>query len=229
MTNDATPKHIAFIMDGNGRWAKKRLLPRQAGHREGAKTFRKVTDYCKDAGVNCATFYAFSTENWQRSPDEVNALMKLFGEYLDEIERDDRKDARLIFLGDISSLPGDLPRRAADSMRRTARYHESCGFTLAVAVNYGARQEIARAAEQFRHSSDPAASLEQFLYTAQNGLPPLDLIIRTGGEHRLSNFMLWQAAYAELLFLDTLWPDFSERDFSAALLDFSNRQRRFGK
>ena len=228
MDEKIIPRHIGIIMDGNGRWAKKRLLPRSAGHIQGAKAFRRCLRYCSSAGIECVTFYAFSTENWKRPQEEVNALMKLFSDYLDEgLEMDD-DDVVMRFIGDMtpfdSSLRQKMERMAAD----TAGNH---GTVCNIAVNYGGRDDILHAVKRLMKDGADANSLTEDsiganLYTA--GLPDVDLIIRPSGEQRISNFMIWQAAYAEYVFMDVLWPDFTEKDLDAALEEYSRRNRRFG-
>jgi undecaprenyl diphosphate synthase len=219
------PRHVGFIMDGNGRWAKKRLLPRSVGHREGAKVFRRVSELCRDIGIECATFYAFSTENRSRPKDEVDGLVRLFDEYLDEIKKSTAdKNERVIFLGDLTFFGEGIQAKADDITRET---QANTGFTCAVAVNYGGHDEIIRAVKRLNASGDPPENLPKYLYTAD--LPDVDLIIRTAGEQRLSNFLTWQSAYAELYFSDTLWPDFSRKDLLLALQSYAGRQRKFGK
>jgi undecaprenyl diphosphate synthase len=219
------PRHVGFIMDGNGRWAKKRLLPRSMGHREGARVFRRVSELCRDMGIECATFYAFSTENRSRPRDEVEGLIRLFDEYLDEIKQSVAgKNERVVFLGDLSFFGEGIQAKAADI---TSETRDNTGFTCAVAVNYGGQDEIIRAVNLLIRKGDRPENLPKYLYTAD--LPELDLIIRTAGEQRLSNFLTWQSAYAELYFSGTLWPDFSPDDLHAALSAFAERKRKFGK
>lgn len=220
-------RHIAFIMDGNGRWAKKRGLPRSAGHAAGAKTFREIVNYCGDIGIECVTVYAFSTENWGRPADEVSSIMKLLGKYLGECEASaDKYNIRMRFLGDLSRLDDDLRRRAEALEKRTANNR----LCLNIALNYGGRDELVHAfnrlAEEGR-CNITAADIEGALYTA--GLPDPDLIVRTGGEMRLSNFLMWQSAYAEYYSTDVLWPDMKPRDVDLAVEEFHKRKRRFGK
>lgn len=226
------PKHIAFIMDGNGRWAKKRGLPRSAGHVEGAKTFKKIVRYCKDIGIENITFYAFSTENWKRPDEEVSAIMNLMREYLVEVRKHITENTRLIVLGDKSAFSPDLKRGFEEIEYDSKDFKE---MTLNMAINYGSRHEITNAvralAKQVQEGSlDPdditEETISQALYTKE--LPDVDLMIRPSGEYRISNFLLWQSAYAELYFCDTLWPDFSPKDVDAALLEYAKRNRRFG-
>ena len=227
------PRHVAIIMDGNGRWAKKRHLPRIAGHRQGVEAVRRVARAARALGIEALTLYAFSSENWRRPEDEVRDLMGLLRVFirsdLDELVRD---NVRLRIIGDYRRLSGDLVHLIDDAIARTA---PNTGPILAIALNYGAQAEIAmvarRLAERARDGLlDPAtineAMFEQELDTAD--LPPLDLLIRTSGEVRLSNFLLWQAAYAELLFVDTLWPEFAGATLAHAIAAFGQRQRRFG-
>ena len=221
-------KHIAFIMDGNGRWAKKRGLPREYGHRKGAETFKKVVEYCGELGINATTFYVFSTENWKRPQKEVDALMKLLDEYLDEckdnlLKKDD--GIRFVFIGDKSPFSEDLRKKMLTLEEMTAGNSR----IVNLAINYGGRDEIVHAfnaliAEGKRKISED--DISSSVYTAES--PQLDMIVRTGGDIRISNFLLWQAAYAELYFTDTLWPDFSKKDIDKAIKAFNGRNRRFG-
>lgn len=221
-------KHIAFIMDGNGRWAKKRGMPREYGHKAGAKTFERVLDRCNERGIQAATFYVFSTENWKRSEREVNALMKLLEDYLSECEkqiRDDKRNIRFIFLGDKTPFYPHLRRKMEDIEKISA--HNTRIVNLA--INYGGRSELtyafnALAKEEKKQITEE--DISRSLYTKES--PELDMIVRTGGDLRISNFLLWQAAYAELYFTDKLWPDFSAEDVDEVIEDFKRRQRRFG-
>ncbi len=226
------PVHIGFIMDGNGRWAVKRGLPRKMGHREGAKAFRKIARYCKDIGIKYITFYAFSTENWKRPKEEIDEIMRLFGEYLNEAE-DFRKDkTRLLFLGDKSAFDEKLRNRMTELEEASAEFDE---MTLMLAMNYGGRDEIVRAAEraaemvlnkEIKPSDIDEKLLGSLMYTG--GIPDADLIIRPSGEKRISNFLTWQSAYSELYFTDVLWPDFTSKELDKALEDYASRSRRFG-
>jgi undecaprenyl diphosphate synthase len=227
------PRHVAIIMDGNGRWAKARGLPRAAGHRQGAEAARKVLRAAGEAGVECLTLYAFSSENWQRPQDEINDLMGLLRFYISrELQALHREGVRLRILGNHKAFQADVATMIDQAVARTA---DNDKMTLAIALNYGARAELAQAARriadlvasgQMAPDEVDEAALEASLETA--GLPPLDLLIRTSGERRLSNFLLWQAAYAELLFVQTLWPDFDGDALRAALADYAGRERRFG-
>lgn len=226
------PQHIGFIMDGNGRWAKKRGLPRTFGHTEGAKTFRKIVRYCKDIGIPYISFYAFSTENWKRPKDEINAIMNLFREYIIDVRNYLSENTRMIFLGDISALDEDLQQKIRDLEYDTKDYKE---MTLMMAVNYGGRDEITHATRQIAEkvksgeleiSDITENTVNDFLYTRE--APDVDLIIRPSGELRLSNFLIWQSAYAEYYFTDVLWPDFTPKELDKALIEFSKRGRRFG-
>ncbi|WP_409530255.1 polyprenyl diphosphate synthase [Sphingomonas sp.] len=220
-------------MDGNGRWAKKRLLPRVAGHRQGVEAVRRVARAARTLGIEVLTLYAFSSENWRRPEEEVGALMGLLRQFLErELDEIVSDGVKLRVIGDWRQLSPDLVAMIDAAIARTAG---NTGPTLVLALNYGAQAELLaaarRLAEQARNGMlDPGAidetRFESELETA--GLPPLDLMIRTSGEQRLSNFLLWQAAYAELLFVDTLWPDFDERALADALAQFGRRQRRFG-
>ena len=236
MQQDATPllpRHIGIIMDGNGRWAKRRSLPRSAGHRQGARTFRTISRYCRDIGIEYLTVYAFSTENWKRPQEEIDAIMNLLRDYLDELERhSDEDEGVLRFIGDTAPLAEDLRLRIDEVQARTAGRP---GITVNIALNYGGRAEIVRVVQRAAElavsgeiSPDAVdeALVDSLLYTA--GQPPVDLIIRPSGEQRLSNFMLWQGAYAELVFMDVLWPDFAPADLDRALEEYQRRSRRFG-
>ncbi|MCD7810424.1 MAG: di-trans,poly-cis-decaprenylcistransferase [Ruminococcus sp.] len=226
------PQHVGFIMDGNGRWAKKRGLPRSFGHREGAKNFKKIVRYCKDIGLQNISFYAFSTENWQRPKDEVDTIMELFREYIVDVRNFLSENTRMIFLGDKSVFDDDLREKMIRLEEDTAHYTE---MTLLMAVNYGGRDEIAHAARILAQKAkdgeiDPKditeESVADCLYT--KGVPDVDLVIRPSGELRLSNYLIWQCAYAEYYFTDVLWPDFSPEDLNKALIDYDGRSRRFG-
>ena len=220
------PRHIGFIMDGNGRWAKKRGMPREYGHRFGAETFRRVMEYCGDIGVEAATFYVFSTENWKRPQKEVDSIMKLLNKYLDECEeRVMKNNVRFVFLGDKGVFPEDMRAKMID-IEEKSKNNKSI---INLALNYGGRDEIAMAVNKLisegkTHVSE--ADISAAVYTSAS--PELDLVIRTGGDMRISNFLLWQSAYAELYFTDTLWPDFSTADVDAAINNFMSRKRRFG-
>lgn len=227
------PRHVAIIMDGNGRWAGKRHLPRVAGHREGVEAVRRVTRAARDLGVEVLTLYAFSSENWRRPEDEIRDLMGLLRrfirEHLDEIAAD---NIRLKVIGDQSRFPADVQAMVADAVARCA---VNSGPMLVIALGYGARAEIGdavrRLAERARNGLlDPAAIDEAMIdgELATAGLPPLDLLIRTSGEQRLSNFLLWQVAYAELIFTDVLWPDFDAGELRRCIDEFGRRERRFG-
>lgn len=227
------PRHLGIIMDGNGRWAKKRGLPRTAGHTVGAANFKTITRYCASIGIEYLTVYAFSTENWKRPAEEVSALMKLFHQYLEEALRDFLdENIKVRFIGDTSVFPQELQTL----IRETEEVSKNrTGMVLNIAMNYGGRSEIARAARLLaekvqRGEISPEEITEQAisdsLYTA--GQPDPDLIIRPSGEQRTSNFLLWQSAYAEYIICDILWPDFKPQDLEDALDEFSRRQRRFG-
>lgn len=226
------PVHIGFIMDGNGRWAKKRGLPRTMGHKEGANTFRKIARYCKDIGIKYITFYAFSTENWKRPADEVKAIMNLFEQYLDEVEDYCNENTRLLFLGDKSAFSQKMQDRMVYLEKKSASFD---GMTLMLAMNYGGRADIVHSVKQiadmlekkFIKSTDINEELiSSLLYTG--GIPDPDLIIRPSGEIRLSNFLTWQSAYSELYFTNVLWPDFTKKDLDKALEEYDFRVRRFG-
>lgn len=226
------PEHIAFIMDGNGRWAKKRALPRKFGHREGAKTFKKITRYCKDIGIKNVSFYAFSTENWKRPKDEVDAIIELFREYIIDVRNYIGEDVRVLFLGDKTIFDDDLQKKMNDLEEDTKDRRE---MTMLLAINYGGRDDIVHAAKILAKkvkdgeigTDDITENMfQQYLYTLD--IPDVDLMIRPSGEQRISNFLIWQSAYAEFYFTDILWPDFSTNDLNTAIAEFANRSRRFG-
>lgn len=227
----AVPKHIAIIMDGNGRWAKKRGLPRTAGHSAGAETFRKIARYCRDIGVEYLTVYAFSTENWKRSQDEVAALMGLLKKYLLEaIERMEEEHTKLYVMGDLSRLSPELQALSDQALKTAERVS---GMQVNVCFNYGGRDEIIRAAQKYAmdYAAGKATDLTEALFSSyldSAGIPDPDIVIRPGGEQRSSNFLPWQSAYAEYWFTDTLWPDFSPKDIDAAIDALNRRERRFG-
>ncbi|MCA3256226.1 MAG: isoprenyl transferase [Alphaproteobacteria bacterium] len=220
------PRHVAIIMDGNGRWAKKRFLPRIAGHRAGVEAVRRTVETAPDLGIEVLTLYAFSSENWKRPADEVNDLMGLLKRYLQsEIDELDRNGVRIRYIGDPERLSADVRLLLDTSVARTAGNGK---LTLVLALNYGSQDEIARAVRRLvADGVEPTIeAIEARLDTAD--LPPPDLIIRTSGEQRLSNFLMWQAAYAELIFTDDLWPDFDRAAFERAIAEYGRRERRFG-
>lgn len=226
------PAHIAIIMDGNGRWAKQRGLPRNAGHKQGAKVFQNICDYCRKIGVKYVTAYAFSTENWKRPQNEVDAIMELLRSYLKETSKQTRKDARLLFLGDRTPLADDLQRLMENAERESA---DNTGITICIALNYGGRAEIVNSARELARMAaqgklDPdsidESLFESHLYTGE--IPDPDLLIRPSGELRLSNFLLWQLAYTEFVFQDVLWPDFTTAHLDQAIAQYAKRNRRFG-
>lgn len=229
------PRHIAIIMDGNGRWAKRRGLPRTAGHKVGAETFRKIAYYCKDIGVEFLTVYAFSTENWKRSVEEVGVIMSLLERYLHELLTLMARDHfRLRFFGDLTALPPKLEKLAYHTFEVSeALPKEYCQVNIC--LNYGGRDELLRAARRFAADCQSGARNPQDLdetlfssYLDSAGVPDPELIIRPSGELRLSNFLLWQGAYSEFYFTDTLWPDFSPEDIDKAIAAYAKRNRRFG-
>ena len=234
-TPDALPKprHVAIIMDGNGRWAKARFLPRIAGHRQGVEAVRRVSRAARALGIEVLTLYAFSSENWRRPAEEVTDLMGLLRHFLaSELDELVSEGVRLQVIGGWRQLAPDLVAMIEGAIARTV---DNPGPTLVIALNYGGQAEIVAAARQLAEraqsgSLDPAAIDETVFNDAleTHGLPPLDLLIRTSGEQRLSNFLLWQAAYAELLFVDTLWPDFDAETLAQAVEQYGRRQRRFG-
>ena len=230
--NLPVPRHIAIIMDGNGRWAKKRGLPRNAGHAAGAESFRRIANYCRTLGVEFLTVYAFSTENWKRSEEEVSGIMKLLGAYLREALADMEKNrVRFKFFGDLSRLSPELRKLCLDAESRSADYDVQVNFCL----NYGGRDEIVKAASAFAKDVQagtyaPEDLTEELLsgYLYSKDVPDPELIIRPSGEQRTSNFLLWQSAYSEYVFMDVLWPDFGPDDLDKAIEEFNRRNRRFG-
>lgn len=226
------PEHIGFIMDGNGRWAKRKGLPRSFGHREGAKNFKKIVRYCKDIGIKNISFYAFSTENWKRPQEEIDVIMDLFREYIVDVRKHLSENTRMIFLGDKSVFDEDLREKMIKLEEDTKHYTE---MNLMMAVNYGGRDELAYAARQLAQKVKGGEinpedidenAIDSHLYT--KGIPDVDLIIRPSGELRLSNFLIWQSAYAEYYFTEIMWPDFTPKELDKALIEFANRGRRFG-
>ncbi|MBX7502351.1 di-trans,poly-cis-decaprenylcistransferase [Qipengyuania sp. YG27] len=223
-TEGQQARHVAIIMDGNGRWAKRRHLPRVMGHRKGVEAVRELVRSLKDTSIECLTLYAFSSENWKRPEEEVDDLMNLMRKFIkSDLPEFIANDVKLHILGDWRSLASDIVDMLEDALERTS----TGSRTLAVALNYGAQAEITQAARKAAAEGEiTEEAIERHLFSAP--LPPLDLLIRTSGEVRLSNFLLWQAAYAEMLFLDVLWPDFTPDHLKRALADFAERERRFG-
>ena len=227
------PEHIAIIMDGNGRWAKQRGLPRTAGHKAGGEAFRRIANYCRTLGVKYLTVYAFSTENWKRSAEEVAGIMKLLARYLEEALRDMEKNAVTFrFFGDLSKLSPELQKLCRQAEERSSQYHE---VQVNFCLNYGGRDEIVHAAKAFARDVAEGkcqpedlteAKLSSYLYSAD--VPDPELIIRPSGEKRISNFLLWQSAYSEFVFMNVLWPDFSPADLDEAIEEYHRRNRRFG-
>lgn len=232
MSATAGPRHVAIIMDGNGRWAKARGLPRVMGHREGVKALKRTVEAAPRFGIECLTVFGFSTENWSRPAAEVSELMGLVRNYLSsDLDRMERAGVRLRVLGRRVGLPEDIEAIITRAEARTAHNHQ---FLLQVAFNYGGRADIVAAARRYAEklaSGDPAAQLDEAEFAqglSSAGAPDVDLIIRTSGEQRLSNFLLWEAAYAEFVFQDTLWPDYGEAALGEAVDSFRRRERRFG-
>ena len=230
--NSAEGLSIGIIMDGNGRWAQKRGLPRTAGHKRGADVFDAITRHARDVGVRAISYYAFSTENWVRPKEEIDAIMDLFGQFLRRLYKYRKEDNRVVFMGDRSPLLPEY-RQMMDEIESETK--DNTGMILNMAINYGAQQELTFATQKLAAKvaagtllSDAITPemMQEELFT--RGQPMLDLLIRTSGEMRVSNFMLWQAAYAELLFTPVLWPDFTSKDFDAAVAEFHGRSRRFG-
>ena len=227
------PTHIAIVMDGNGRWAKKRGMPRQAGHKVGAEAFRTIANYAKSIGLKYLTVYAFSTENWKRPEEEVNAIMDLLEKYLREAIRDMEKNrVRFCFFGDLSRLSPQLQKEAQEAVERSAKYE---GVQVNFCLNYGGRAEVVRAAQRFAQECAEGkrkpeelteAMLSDLMYS--QGVPDPELVIRPGGELRTSNFLLWQSAYAEYYFTDVLWPEFGPEELEKAIAAYNSRKRRFG-
>ena len=233
VTKRDVPRHIAIIMDGNGRWAKNRGLPRTAGHKAGGETFRRIANYCRTIGVEYLTVYAFSTENWKRSEEEVSGIMRLLERYLIEALRDMEKNGvRFRFFGDLSRLSPKLKKLCEDAQSRSAGYNE---VQVNFCLNYGGRDEIIRAAKAFaadvaagKRSADTLTEFEFESYLDSAGVPDPELVIRPSGEQRSSNFLNWQSAYSEFVFMDVLWPDFMPEHLEQAIEEFYRRNRRFG-
>ena len=233
-THNYVPRHIGIVMDGNGRWAKARHRPRSFGHNAGRKAVREVVEGCIRHGVEALTLFAFSSENWQRPPDEVGALLDLFMRALDkEVDELDENNVRLRFIGELSAFDKTLQNRMIDSAKRTA---DNTKLHLNIAVNYGGRWDIVqatrKAAMAVARGDLAVEAIDEAAFdrwTSLGETPPLDLFIRTGGDHRISNFLLWQLAYAELYFTETLWPDFIQASLQLAINDFARRERRFGR
>lgn len=227
------PRHIAIIMDGNGRWAKNRGLPRTAGHKAGAEAFRRIANYCRSIGVKYLTVYAFSTENWKRSTEEVSGIMKLLGAYLKEAIRDMEKNHVCFrFFGDLSRLSPDLRKLCVDAQSRSSQYHE---VQVNFCLNYGGRDEIVRGIRAFAEDvaagrRAPGDITEELFssYLDSAGVPDPELVIRPSGELRTSNFLPWQTVYSEFVFMNVLWPDFGPEDLDEAIAQYHRRNRRFG-
>ncbi len=232
MGNITIPKHIGIIMDGNGRWAKKRLLPRNMGHKKGAEVFKDITRYCNELGLEAVTFYAFSTENWKRPQEEIDGLMKLFKQYLIDAFDYEKENNKVVFLGDKSAFNQELRDLMVEIEEKTA---DRTGMILNLALNYGSRSEIVHACKEIAEevkdgklSSDDINEeiFASHLYTKNQ--PDPDFILRPSGEKRISNFLLWQCAYSEFIYMDVLWPDFTRKDLDEAIAEFNKRNRRFG-
>ena len=232
MGNITIPKHIGIIMDGNGRWAKKRLLPRNMGHKKGAEVFKDITRYCNELGLEAVTFYAFSTENWKRPQEEIDGLMKLFKQHLIDAFDYEKENNKVVFLGDKSAFNQELRDLMVEIEEKTA---DRTGMILNLALNYGSRSEIVHACKEIAEevkdgklSSDDINEeiFASHLYTKNQ--PDPDFILRPSGEKRISNFLLWQCAYSEFIYMDVLWPDFTRKDLDEAIAEFNKRNRRFG-
>ena len=223
---DERLSHIAFIMDGNGRWAQKRGMPRSYGHSVGAETFYRIAEYCRKIGIHCMTVYAFSTENWKRPPEEVQTIMRILADYINKCaDKADEQAIHVRFIGNLTVFPKDLQEKMEALDRQTAKNP----FCLNIAMNYGGREELVHACAALVSEGKTditEADISANLYTAN--CPDPDLVVRTGGDTRISNFLLWQSAYAEYYFTDVLWPDFSTEDVDAAIAAFYSRHRRFG-
>lgn len=227
------PNHIAIIMDGNGRWAKQRGLPRTAGHSAGAESFRRIANYCRTLGVKYLTVYAFSTENWKRSEEEVGGIMKLLGAYLKEALRDMEKNhVRFCFFGDLSRLSPELRKLCVEAQSKSSDYHE---VQVNFCLNYGGRDEIVRAVRAYAADvaagklSADALTEDMFSdYLDSAGVPDPELVIRPSGELRTSNFLPWQTVYSEFVYMNVLWPDFGPKDLDLAIEEYNRRNRRFG-
>ncbi len=230
MTSNKTPEHLAIIMDGNGRWAQQRNKKRTFGHKAGVEKTREIVEVCAEKGIQSLTLFAFSSENWARPEEEVSYLMELFILALKrEVKMLNKNNARLKFIGNIAGFSSKLQKSIADAQAQTSG---NDGLQLNIAANYGGRWDIVNAANQACINLAPGELLSEELLGAQlttKDLPPLDLMIRTGGEKRISNFLIWQVAYAELYFSDKLWPDFDSIELDKALTEYSDRQRRYGK
>jgi len=232
MDNITIPKHIGIIMDGNGRWAKKRMLPRNMGHKKGAEVFKDIARYCDDLGMKAVTFYAFSTENWKRPQDEIDGLMKLFKQYLIDAFDYEKDNNRIILLGDNEVFNEELRNLMLEIEEKTA---DRDGMIINLALNYGSRSEIVMACKEIANkvkSGEISADeideqmISDSLYTKNQ--PDPDFILRPSGEKRISNFLLWQCAYSEFIYMDVLWPDFTRKDLDLAIEEFNKRNRRFG-
>ncbi len=229
--NNKVPNHIAIIMDGNGRYAKKRFIPKKLGHKEGAETLRKIVEYSMELGVNTITAYAFSTENWKRSPEEVSDIMNLLREYISKFQKEAlKKNVKVVVIGDLSKLDDDLQKNIDNLMNSTK---DKNGLTLNLAINYGGRDEILRTTKKivkdFKDKDLDELTedvFESYLDTAHCENP--DLLIRTSNEYRISNFLLWQLAYAEFYYTEKLWPEFNKKDLDFAIEEYNKRNRRFG-
>jgi undecaprenyl diphosphate synthase len=230
---ECLPEHVAVIMDGNGRWAKSRGMPRTMGHKQGAQSLRNILNACRSRKIRYLTIYAFSSENWKRSHEEVSDLMQLLKHYLEhELKTMHENKVRMRFIGDLSLLSDDIRNSVKNASQATAHYTD---FNLTIALSYGSRQELVRSmrtlAQRVKEGDIAVEDITEEMITSTldtAGIPEPDLLIRTGGEHRLSNFLLWQSAYTELYFTSVLWPDFDDAHFGAALEDYAKRERRYG-
>lgn len=225
MSDTQKLQHIAFIMDGNRRWAKERMMPKALGHSEGAKTLRKIAKAVRERGIPYMTVYALSTENLKRSQEELDHLFMLFGKLVDEFDDLVKQDVRIKILGDMTRLPEDLAKKLKQLEENT---QQNKTMTLSLAIAYGGRDEIVRAV---REMEDPKNATEESLeaHLDMNDIPDVDVIVRTGGHHRLSNFLMWKSAYAELIFTDTYWPAFDEKELDDVLIWYAEQMRNFGK
>lgn len=226
------PHHIGIIMDGNGRWAKKRGIPRSIGHKKGAEVFRKIVRHCNKLGIKYLTVYAFSTENWKRPQKEINGIIAILREYLNDAENYKKENVRTKFIGDLTAFDENIRKKISECEKVSDNF---TGLTLNIAINYGGQSELVMVTQKIadqvllnniKPDEITSETINKYLYT--NTQPDIDLIIRPSGEYRLSNFMIWQSAYAEYIFMDVLWPDFNEKYLDKALTEFANRNRRFG-
>ena len=228
LNKENLPTHIAFIIDGNGRWAKMRGKERTYGHKEGVKTVKKIIENCKELGIKVCSFFVFSTENWKRPKKEVDALMELLHSFIKtDTKKYEKENIRLTTMGNLNELSSEIKEAILDAEEKTKN---NTGITVNICINYGGRADIVNAVNQIIKSGVKSINEEEFSkYLYASDLPNPDLIVRTSGEYRLSNFLIWQGAYSELYFTKTYWPDFTKEDLEQAIFDYQHRERRFGK